>query len=151
MAFTCIIDEYHKHSRSSFLVHDDTLSVIEATFARTRESITELSGVSAFQGKKSYSDLDPWHFKVLITHALNSLDKTGTSVLVNPGADHLVDSFYTLVSALALCINARTQGVVDTIRITRINEIEVSFVFTLSMISELKKQKSTLQVVVDNS
>lgn len=62
-------------------------------------------------------------------------------------------SLYFMVMALIICLEKRTDGTVDTIRIMRISELEVTMEFTLTMIPEQRKPlpSTSLTVVVDNT
>lgn len=154
MATNCIIDDYVLRNRSSLLFNDQNFLPLLQMWDKADDQLLTLGHIPLFDSKIAFAHLDPIHFKLLITDVLNKRDKEiGNGPVFNESLP-VVKRLYMLLMGLIYCMQVRTGAAVDNMRVSRISDIEVTFEFTITMISEKKKDpppKSGLQVIVDNT
>lgn len=157
MATSCIIDDYVLKRRSSLLFNDNQFKVVSDKWKEPDILLGELQHFESFRGKISWDQLDPIHFRMLIATTLTARDnKLEEKDFFNEKVP-LVQSLYFLLMGLVHCLHSRTGIAVDTIRVMRITDSDVSFEFTLTMIADKRPAalpappKSGLSIVVDNT
>jgi hypothetical protein len=157
MATGCILDDYVLKRRSSLLFNENQFKQVTDKWKDPDILLGELQHFESFRGKMSWEQLDPIHFRMLIATTLTARDtKLDPKDFFNEKIP-LVQSLYFLLMGLAHCLHSRTGIAVDTMRVMRITETEVSFEFTLTMIAEKRNAalpappKSGLTIVVDNT
>lgn len=157
MATSCIIDDYVLKRRSSLLFNENQFKMVMDQWKHPDILLGELQHFDVFKGKESWDKLDPIHFRMLIATTMTARDgKLEPKDYFNENVP-LVQSLYFLLMGLVHCLHCRTGIAVDTIRVMRITEIEVSFEFTLTMIADKRQAilpappKSGLTIVVDNT
>lgn len=153
MATNCIIDDYVSRKRSSVLLTEDQFAKVLKLWDQEDQLLKDLHVIERFKGRETWSALDPWHFRVLLTNSFNNVDRYVEPADRFDWSNPFVGSLYFMVMALIICLEKRTDGTVDTIRIMRISELEVTMEFTLTMIPEQRKPlpSTSLTVVVDNT
>ena len=157
MATSCIIDDYVLNRRSSLLFNDNQIKTVQDRWKDPDILLGELQHFDAFRGKISWDQLEPLHFRMLISTTMTARDsKLDPKDYFNDKVP-LVQSLYLLLMGLVYCLHSRTGIAVDTIRVMRINDSNVSFEFTLTMIADRRPEalpappKPGLSVVVDNT
>ena len=157
MATSCIIDDYVLKRRSSLLFNETQFKQVTDKWKDPDILLGELQHFESFRGKISWDQLDPIHFRMLIATTLTARDnKLDPKDFFNEKIP-LVQSLYFLLMGLVHCLHSRTGIAVDTIRVMRITDTEVSFEFTLTMIAEKRPAvlpappKPGLSIVVDNT
>jgi hypothetical protein len=153
MATSCIVDDYVNRKRQSLLFTEQNFLPVVASWKRDDNLLRDLQGIDLFKGLTRWEQLDPMHFRVLITNALNTRDKAIPIAQHFDDSNQVVAGVYFLLMGLIYTIQCRTGAAVDALRITRISAMDVTFGFTLTMMAEEKKAppKSGLQVIVDNT
>lgn len=156
MAISCVIDDYVLGRRSSLLFNDNQCKTVMDQWHKVDPLLLELQHFNTFVGKTSWHLLEPIHFRMLIATTLTARDtKLAKEDLFNDQIP-LVQSLYFLLMGLAYCLQCRTGVAVDSMKLMRINDVDISFEFTLSMIADTNKPKKepkspSLTVVVDNT
>lgn len=153
MATNIIFDDYVLRTRTALLLGEDTHQRVLDNWLETDPMLAALQGIPLFKGKTSWSHLDPQHWRLLITNTLNKRDATlEKSELFNETHD-IVGKLVFLIMGLTHCMQVRSTGAVDTLRIIRVSEIDLTLEFTIMMMSQPKAAPPPhgLQVVVDNT
>lgn len=114
--------------------------------------IAKLNSLEFFKGLTKWSELEPVHFRVLISNVVMCRDRLPIAEQFNE-KNVEVTNMYFLITALVYHIMLKTTAAVDVIRINRITEAHLTYEMTLAMIPDGKteKPKTGLQVVVDNT
>jgi hypothetical protein len=155
MATSCIIDDYVNRKRSSLLFMEQNFTGVLASWNTADPILADLQSIDLFAGRTTWAHLDPSHFRILITNTLNNRDKTLQPSEHFSESQPLVANLYFLIMGLIFSIQGRTGAAVDSIRLMRLSELEVTVGFDLTMMMETKKKaeppKHGLQVIVDNT
>lgn len=157
MATGITIDDYVHRSRTSLLFAESQFDAVIDRWCDSDPLLHELQRFDSFKGKTSWDKLDPMHFKMLISTTLTAIDlRCAPHDRLNEDIT-LVQSLFFLLAGLIYCVQCRTESAVDTLRMIRISDNEVSFELTISLISDKRSmsqnnpQKNVLAVVVDNT
>jgi hypothetical protein len=157
MATGCIIDDYVLNRRSSLLFNDSQINVVKERWSEPDILLAELQHFDTFKGKTSWDQLDPLHFRMLISTTMTARDtKLDPKDYFNDKVP-LVQSLYLLLMGLVYCLHSRTGLAVDTIRVMRISDSNVSFESTITLIADRRPEalpappKPGLSIIVDNT
>jgi hypothetical protein len=154
MATNVIFDDYVLRTRTAILLGDNSLQEVIDRWESVDPLLVALDNVELFKGRSQWSKLDPHHWRLLITNTLNKRDTVLKPEDRYNDEKPIVASLLFLVMGLVHCIQLRSTGAVDTLRIVRISEIDITLEFTVLMMSQPKKKlppTGGLQVVVDNT
>ncbi len=153
MATNCIVDDYVLRRRTSMLFGEINMADVISKWDLEDDMLISLDRIEVFSGIRKWSQLDPLHWRLLICNTMNQRDKYVDPDKFNDDSEKIVATLYFMIMGLIHCMQLRSTGAVDNIRVMRISEIDVTFEFIITMIPEKKKQPppSGLQVVVDNT
>lgn len=157
MATSVIINDFVLRRRASLLFNETNFQTVVNAWDKEDQMLLDLQSVSLFTGLTKWNQLDPLHFRLLITNTFNNRDKAIADMAKHfDDTEPLVATLYFLIMALVYCIQRRAHGAVDTLKIMRVSELDVTLEFTLTMMPEEKKKKPApvkpgLQVIVDNT
>jgi hypothetical protein len=153
MATSCIVNDYVKRKRASLLFNEDNFSRVIADWNNHNQLLNDIQSISVFNGLTKYSQLDPVHFRLLITNAFNQRDKLVDVDKYFDDREPAVAALYILIMGLIYCLQIRTGAAIDTVRINRIAAADVTFEFMMTMMPEERKKQppSGLRVIVNNT
>lgn len=155
MATSCIIDDYVKRKRASILFTEGNFDAVVKQWDGEAQMLLNVQGIEFFKDRTTWASLDPVHFRLLITNTFNNRDKVVPIEKHFDDTEPLIGTLYFLLMGLIYSLQLRTGAAVDTIRVMRVSELDVTFEFTLTMMPEEKKHRAPpkhgLQVIVDNT
>lgn len=155
MATSVIIDDYVLRKRSSLLFNENQFRAVQENWMKTDPLLMELQHFDAFKGRETWSELDAIHFRMLIVTTFTARDKKVDEKDRFNDNIPVVQSLYYLLMGLAYSIQSKTGLAVDVLRVNRVDESDVSFEFSLTMMADKKPliqpPKPGFQVVVDNT
>lgn len=153
MSTSCILNDYVKRKRASLLFNADNFSPVIQAWENEDQMLLDLQHVQVFKGFTKWNQLEPVHFRLLVTNAINSRDKLVPAEKHFDDTERPVASLYFLIMGLVYCLQRRTGAAIDTMKIFRVSEIDVTFEFTLTIMPEerRKPKQPGLTVVVDNT
>ena len=150
MAINVLIDDYLLGKRSSILFTEMHVTHLLQKWNEPDPLLIELQKFKHFKDKTKLSELDLNQFKMLISTTFTARDlkiKNNTYKDTSP----IAQSLNILILGLAYCMQLKSGVVVDTMKLMRINDNDISFEFVLTMISEKKKVTPNLSIVIDNT
>lgn len=154
MATSCVINDYVRRARASLLFTESNFENLIKQWDVDSQMLTDLQSIALFKGYTKWSKLEPFHWRLLITNTFNNRDKGVDPAKHYDDSNTVVSTLYFLLMGLIYCLQQRTTAAVDSIRVMRVSELDVTFEFTVVMISEEKKKappKPGLSVIVDNT
>lgn len=154
MAANCIFDDYVLRKRTAILFGEEAMQKVIDKWETPDPMLMALESIPTFAGRHAWKELDPLHWRLLIANTMNQRDKNVPKDDFFNDTHKIVGTLYFLIMGLIYSLQLRTTGAVDTIRIMRITEIDLTFEITVTMMAERKKPAappSGLSVVVDNT
>lgn len=155
MAFNVIIDDYVTRKRSSILFSEDHMQAIIDSWEEESELLLALDDIEMFSGKSRWCDLGTEHFRILITNIIRKRDMEIPQSSHYDDQEPIVQTLYFMILGLVHNLQEKTDMVVDSLNIMRVDDIEVTFKASITMIPEGRLEddepKGGLSVVVDNT
>lgn len=151
MLTAVVINDFGNQTRHSVSLNKTHFDIMEGVWNDEDRLFVEMQDNDFFTGRRRWCDLTPTHFRLMICRNLTvAADLTQSDR--NDPKNPVVRSLHLLITALALCLQKRLDGLVEIIRIGRLSEMEVTFDFHGSLTTTIDPQKSSggLRVVVDN-
>jgi len=149
----CLNEERYYITLSEF----DRCKIIE-NWNRQDKLLVDLINTKFFEGKTTWAELRPIHFKFLIMRNFIHLDKIKPKQRIN--ADNpVVASLYFLIGGLIRSISEHADTNVEFLKIVRISVSHINFDFHASLALELDTKPTTngdseeipFKIVVDNT
>lgn len=153
MATNVIFDDYVLRTRTAILLGDPALSEVIEKWEQDDPLLVALGSVEFFKGRTKWSQLEPQHWRLLMTNTFNKRDTTLPIERRYNDEEPVVSTLLFLSMGLVHCLQLRAMGAVDTLRVMRLSEIDITLEFTVLMMSQPKRKPPStgLQVVVDNT
>lgn len=154
MVTSVLIEDYATQSANYVIIDEDDLEDIENIWFQEDTLLMGLQHTKAFDGRRTLSDLKPWHFHFLIANNLEAIFELKKEDR-DDGNHPAVRSLDTLISAFIYCIKDYGSSRVEFMKIQRVEPMVVNFDYRASVMLELtynnKDSKPGLSVVVDNT
>lgn len=154
MVTSVLIEDYSTSSANYVIIGQDDLEEVENIWFEEDSLLMGLQNTKAFDGRRTLSDLKPWHFHFLIANNLEAIFELKKEDRDDPNHP-AVTSLDVLISAFVYCIKDYGSARVEFIKIQRVEPMVVNFDYHASVMLELtyhdKESKPGLSVVVDNT
>lgn len=146
-----IINDFEYDRKHVIGLDNDDMAKVQGAWERTDSVLVGLQDNPLFAGRQTWGSLDPTHYRVMIMRNL-TLFAALTPEQANSREQPVVRSLIFLIGALVYCIEKRTEGQIEMLRINRIRDTEVSFDYhsALNLAVDYPKPKPGLRVIVDN-
>jgi hypothetical protein len=120
--------------------------------------LVDLVNTKFFEGKTTWGELKPIHFKFLIIRNFIHMDRLKAKQRMDT-KHPVVASLYFLIGGLLRAINEKADTTVEFMKIVRVTESHINFDFHASLILEFDTsnneddpmEEKVLKVVVDNT
>lgn len=165
-----IINDFHLGRRLVLVLDQSDFEQAQDIIDRgdPDEILLQLQNMPSFKGRTRLNDLTPFHFRLMITSNLTKMNEMPDSPVFD--LNHpIANSLIYLLSSMVLCLEKRGECSIETMKINRIGEAEVSFEYSAVLMYEeplpkrkRKKPKGTepdpkpkkpgsISIVVDNT
>jgi hypothetical protein len=151
MSASVVILRDHVEVRVSTLVYNDAMKqVVAERWFEDDNLLMRLQSQPIFAGRRKLSELEPYHFRVLLALHLTLAAEVPSE---RREADHpVLRNLDNLFIAMIHCMETRLQGTVSTITVNRVSETNVIYevAASLSEIEFPKPRQTSLRIIVDN-
>ncbi len=152
-----LINDHVANKRVKLFYTDEDFAITDGEWNNSDQLLADLQHHQFFAGKLLWSDLDPFHFRLMITKSLQACSKMTDAERMDD-EDPSIRSLNFLVCGLIRCIEGKSDSHIEVMRIHRVGDIDVSFEYeaiqTLEPPSTIKmppRKKDGFSVVVDNT
>ena len=148
---TVIVNDFTNNRRTQTILTQDHFDKMAAVWENEDAILIDMQDNDFFAGRRRWCDLNPTHFRLMISRNL-----TIAATMPNDQRDDhnhpVIRSLHLLMAAMVICLQQRSECLVELMRIARMSEVEVTFDFSasLNMAIDVQRPKGGLRVVVDN-
>lgn len=151
MTVSIIITDFEIDKRIYINLEQEDFDFIKKVWNTEDKLLVELQDSPIFENKTKWSDLSPMHYRLMILKNLSlmvALTNEERMDFLNP----TIKSLRFLLSALVYSLEMKSESLVELMRITRINDMQVIFDYSANINICFEKQipNNKLRVVVDN-
>jgi hypothetical protein len=151
---TILVDDLVKNERYNISLSSRETDKVETNWNRPDVLLDGLSAnTKLFEGRSTWADLRPLHYKILILRNFLHLDSL--SLEQKCDTTHLaIQSLYFLIAAFIRSIADHADANILFLKLTRLTVDRMSFDYTASLLLELENSEpvdSGLKIVVDNT
>jgi hypothetical protein len=153
---TIILNDFETGKRIITLIHKSDIEFVKKVWNNRDTILAEMQFHPIFEGRERWCDLDPKHFTMMIMSILNAAANL-TDGERTDGDNRVITSLHFLYAALILCLQNRSDSLIELIRINRIADNDITYDYTATFnifegldIKKSEAPKSGLKLVVDN-
>jgi hypothetical protein len=155
-----IINDYVVNKRVKLFFLPDDYELVDAQWERSDRILQNLQHLEFFKGRERWCDLSPAHYRLMIAKNLESASFLAEEDRLDD-ENPVVASLNFLICALVRCIEHSSDCHIESLRINRLGEIDITVEFTagLSVETSLRSPKGVppppksdpFSVIVDNT
>jgi hypothetical protein len=155
LATQIILNDFDSGKRIVTVINASDLDYIKKVWTNQDHILAEMQEHPAFGGRSRWCDLDPKHFTMMIISFLNAAADVDDEERIN-NSNKIIASLHFLYAALILCLQTRTDSLIEMIRINRMVDGDITYDYTATFnIFEgaekaTSESKSGLRLVVNN-
>lgn len=154
---TIILNDFETGKRIVTVINAADMEFIKKVWNNKDRILADMQGHPVFDGLERWCDLDPKHYTMMIISMLNAAARLPDEERTN-GTNPVITSLHFLYGALILCLQIRSDSLIELIRINRIadNDITYDYTATFNIFEGLAIKKSDttkypgLRLVVNN-
>jgi hypothetical protein len=148
-----ITNDYVSNKRVQMFFEPEDFVLVDTNWEMSDRLLSELQALPVFRGRTRWCDLEPAHYRILVSRnlqsvaELNDLERLDTR---NPN----VASLNFLLCAMIRCIEHRSDAHIEMMKIVRVVDGPVVVEYAAVLRLESRPQErtvETLSVVVDNT
>jgi hypothetical protein len=146
-----IVNDFVTDRRTVTMLDGSHFERMEAVWEHEDQILIDMQGNDFFAGRRRWCDLNPTHYRLMVTRNLTIAAGITDAERTDPNHP-VIRSLHLLMAGLVICLQRRSECLIELMRIARIGENEVSFDFaaSLNMAVDLQKPKNGLRIIVDN-
>ena len=150
---TVVINDFETNRRLAILFnHPHDFARADAEWEREDKLLIEMQKHIAFKERTRWCDLDPTHWRFLILEYLNKMAKLNDTEMYDTQNPVMADLTFLLTSFIK-CLEERTEGTMELMRLNRVGENEVLYDYSgsVNMQLDFARPKKGFRVIVDNT
>lgn len=146
-----VINDYVIHQRVDFYFTHDDFYAVDAVWEDSDKLLHDLQNNDLFKGKLRWCDLEPMHYRLMVTKNIQQMAKLTLEERGDP--DHpYVKSLHFVICGLIRSLELRTESNIETIKFHRVGEYDVSVEYqSVMIIHQGVGKKPGISVIVDNT
>lgn len=146
-----ILKDHLQGATTTLVIDEERKRPVQARWSLEDPLLTRLQGQPVFSGRTKLSELDPYHYRVLLALHLTALADLPAESREDP-RNPTVRSYQWLLTGLILALEDRTQGSVSVLTVNRVSETAVMYDVSLSLEEFVfpHPKANGLRIVVDN-
>lgn len=149
MKTSVIINDYLINRKISVIFNDLDFKFVNEVWNNEDKLLKDLQFVELFHGKTRWCDLEPIHYRLMIQRNLERIIDISDDNVSNDNA--IIKSLYFLISSLIICIQNKSDSIIELMKINRINEKDVIFDYQATLnIDLIKPKNNNFRIIVNN-
>ena len=145
MTTRIIINDYKENRRFYINLEKEDFDIVETYWDQTDQLLQALQGEDFFKGHATWGLLSPTHYRLLIIKNLSTLVALSEDAR-SDRENNIVRSLRFLVTALVYCLEIRSETIVELMKITRMDEYQVSFDYVSNINLPIKSPSKIVPV-----
>lgn len=147
-----LINDYVMDKRIKLFFSHEDFAITDGEWESKDALLRDLQRHSVFEGRERWCDLEPFHYRLMITKSLEVTANMSDAERL--GQDDLrLRSLNFLICCLIRCVEQKADSHIELLKIHRVEDLEVSFEYSAVMSMEMprSKPKKGFSVIVDNT
>lgn len=146
-----VINDYVMHQRVDLFFTREDFKAVEEVWNDEDRLLVDLQKTSYFEGRTRWSELDPFHFRMMLT---KNFQRVASLPEAERGdSEHAyVKSLHFLICGLILALEKRSDSSIETMKFQRVGEYDLSVEFSSVMemhVPTVKASAPKFSIVVD--
>jgi hypothetical protein len=151
MTLTVINDFVSDRRTEITFNHPQDFVRAEAQWEMEDPLLTKLQNTDAFRGMTRWCDLNPVHYRFLLSSILDKVSKLSDEDQSDPMNEAMVNLTFCL-TLMIKCLEDRSESVIELMHINRLGDKEVLYDFTATVNMQIDlRPKRGFKVIVDNT
>lgn len=155
---TIILNDFETGKRIVTVINAVDIDFVKKVWQNKDRILAEMQDHPVFSGRECWCDLEPKHFTMMIISILNAASDLSDEDRID-NSNKIIASLHFLYAALILCLQIRSDSLIELIRINRMGENDVTYDYTATFNIfeglDIKKKPAGekpmgLRLVVDN-
>jgi hypothetical protein len=148
---TVVINDFTNNRRTVTILDNRQYDLVAQAWGNEDSILVDMQRNAFFAGRTRWCDLNPTHFRLMVAHNMTLAAKLPDDEHADP-KHPVIKSLNFLMCGLVLCLQYRTECLIELLRIARMSETEITYDFSasLNMAIDTQKPKNGLRIVVDN-
>ena len=137
---TVVINDFTNNRRTVIILDNRQFDLVAQAWGNEDSILVDMQRNNFFAGRTRWCDLNPTHFRLMVAHNMTMLARL-------PGDEHedpkhpVNRSLNFLMTGLVVCLQHRTECLIELLRIARMSETEITYEFSASLNMAIDMQK----------
>jgi hypothetical protein len=150
MSSTVLVNDFVNNERFYVTLGPKEDKKLEEYWFKSDQLLDEISHTPIFKGLKTWNQLRPSHYQILILRNFVHLDRL--TVIEKQDVMHpVLQSLYFLIACLIRSLLEHSESDIEYLKLTRLTKDRLNFDYHASITIEIEPVESSLKVVVDNT